>query len=113
MEFPLVLARDVTKFIVEYSDPKTGDWLSEWNASNTLPREVRITLGLGRLDSFSSHPQDVMVGVVALPALPVPQQWQMPLGPGGAGTNGTNIIGGVGGANQGKQRAISIPSPPG
>jgi len=126
MEFPLVLARDVTKFIVEYYDPRTGDWLSEWAASNTLPREVKITLGLGRLDQFSSHPQDVMVGVVALPALPVPQQWQIPLGGGGnggLGTNGSNVlgrgvnVGGVGGGvgvggNRGKQNGISIPPPP-
>lgn len=117
MEFPLVLARDVSKFIVEYSDPKTGDWLSDWDASNTLPREVRITLGLGRLDNFSSHPQDVVVSVVALPALPVPQQFQMPVGAGaGGGTNGSNVLGGGAkgglGGNLGGQKAISIPPPP-
>lgn len=118
MNFPLVLARDVTKFIVEYTDPQTGDWVSDWKASNSMPREVRITLGLGHLDQYSSHPQDVMVGVVALPALPVPLQWQMPLlgpGGGGAGTNGSNVLGGGArgpgaGVNPG-QKAISIPPP--
>jgi hypothetical protein len=117
MNFPLVLARDVTKFIVEYSDPQTGDWISDWKTSNALPREVRITLGLGHLDQYSSHPQDVMVGVVALPSVPVLLQWQMPqLGPGaGGGTNGSNVLGGGArgpgvGINPG-QKAISIPPP--
>ena len=66
MDFPLVLAHDVSRFIVEFMDPQSGDWVQEWTLTNTLPREIRITLGLGHLDQFSSHPQDEMVSVAGL-----------------------------------------------
>jgi hypothetical protein len=76
-QFPLVLARDVTKFLIEFTDPKTGDWVSEWDYTNQLPTEVRLTVGLGKIDQFSSHPQDAIVGIVAIPSLAVLQQYQV------------------------------------
>lgn len=91
-EHPLVLARDVVKFIVEFIDPKTGDWISEWNYTNQLPKEARITVGMGHLDQFSDKAQDVRVEVVALPAMSVPPQLQnanaLPPLPGQGQTNG-------------------------
>ena len=81
---PLVLARDVNKFIVEFIDPRTGDWISDWAYTNQLPREVRVTVALGHLDQFSDQAQEALVGTVALPAQPVRVEWQMPLnGPAG------------------------------
>ena len=70
-QHPLVLAKDVTKFMLEFWDQQSGDWATEWNTTNKLPQMVRITLGLGRLDQYSSQPQDLMFGVVALPAVGV------------------------------------------
>jgi type II secretion system protein J len=78
MENPLVLATDVKQFIVEFIDPNTGDWTSEWDNTNQLPKKVRITLTLG--DKFSDRPQESMVGTVALVAQPVQGVWQMPMG---------------------------------
>ena len=94
MQFPLILARDVNKFLVEFTDPKTGEWVSEWTATNQLPREVRITVALGHLDQFSTHAQEAMVEVVALPAVSVLAAYQMPgNGQGGApGGNGSKRI---------------------
>jgi len=83
MENPLVLASDVNQFIVEFIDPNTGDWTSEWDNTNQLPKKVRVTLTLG--DKFSDRPQESMVGTVALPAQPVQGVWQMPNGPIGPG----------------------------
>jgi prepilin-type N-terminal cleavage/methylation domain-containing protein len=85
MENPLVLARNVKQFIVEFIDPQTGDWISEWTYTNQLPREVRVTVGLGSRDQFSNKPGEALVETVALPAQAVPLQMQMPLGPGGGG----------------------------
>jgi prepilin-type N-terminal cleavage/methylation domain-containing protein len=95
VENPLVLARDVNKFIVEFIDPQTGDWISEWANTNRLPREVRLTVALGHLDQFSSRPQEALVGTVALPAQPVRVEWQMPItGPAGVGgLNGSSTPG--------------------
>jgi hypothetical protein len=83
----------VNKFIVEYSDPQSGDWLNVWTATNRLPKIVRITMAMGKLDQFSSAPQEEVFATLALPAQPVPTQWEMPTlgggGPGGGG--GPNI----------------------
>jgi type II secretion system protein J len=85
-ENPLVLARDVNKFILEFWDTRTGDWASEWTATNQLPQMVRITLELKKSDASSVEPSEVTVRTVALPANAVRPDWQMPnLGAGGLG----------------------------
>jgi len=101
-QFPLVLARDVTKFLVEYVDPKTGDWDTEWTSTNLLPKEVRITLGLGRLDQFSTHPQEDIINIVAIPSASVRPEWQAGQPGGGAGAGGR----GQGATKQGGNPAI-------
>jgi type II secretion system protein J len=77
MQFPLVLAKDVTKFLIEYVDPQTGDWVTEWTATNQLPKEIRITVGLGHLDQFSKESQEAMVSIVAPPSVAVRPEWQL------------------------------------
>jgi general secretion pathway protein J len=86
LENPLVLAKDVVKFKLEYWDPKAGEnesWVTEWTKTNDLPKMVMITLGLGHLDQFSSQPQEELFTVIQLPAQAVRVEWQMPqTGPG-------------------------------
>lgn len=97
MENPVVLARDVTQFIVEFPDPSTGDWTTDWQNTNALPPKVRVTLTLG--DKFSDKPQESMVGTVAMIAQPVQGIWQLPGGPGGpfpGQPNGTGRPNGTG-----------------
>ncbi len=81
-QFPLILAKDVSKFTLEYINPKSkeGEWIPDWDQSNSLPREVRITLQLGHLDQFSSKAQEVVVDVVSIPAIGVPTAYQAPVG---------------------------------
>jgi len=88
MENPLVLAHDVKQFIVEFIDPSSGDWTSDWPTTNQLPKEARITLTLG--DKFSDRPQESMVMTVALAAQSVQGVWQMPMGPVGPNLQPTN-----------------------
>jgi type II secretory pathway component PulJ len=78
-EHPLVLAEDVDMFLVEYIDPKTGDWVPEWQLTNQLPREVRIQLALGHPEGNATEPLETMVGTVAMSAQPVRIEWQMPM----------------------------------
>jgi len=69
MEHPLILANDVNKFIVEFIDPQTGDWTSEWTRTNQLPlakSDSRWSLAVWI--NFSSEAQEAMIGTVALPA---------------------------------------------
>lgn len=97
-EHPLVLAQDVDKFIVEYIDPKSGEWVPEWTLTNQLPREVRVQLAIGHTEAKVSEPLEVMVGTVAMSAQPVRIEWQMPMNAvAGLGQNLTN--GAAGGAN--------------
>lgn len=100
MANPLVLARNVKAFIVEYIDPQSGDWISEWTQTNQLPREVRVTVGLGNRDQFSNQAQEALVETVALPAQAVPLQVQMPNGPGGAPPQGAQNTNGISNGQQ-------------
>jgi prepilin-type N-terminal cleavage/methylation domain-containing protein len=93
--YPLVLARNIKKFIMRYPDPKTGEWVTEWTATNQLPSKVEIVVQLGALDQFSTKPQEALFGEAILAAQPVRVEWQMPLGPGGgAGQQRTNNFNG-------------------
>ncbi len=77
-ETPLVLARDVNKFVLEYLNTQTGDWVTEWGATNQLPKMMKITLELGHLDQFSSKPQETVFSTLVLPAQGVRREWQIP-----------------------------------
>ncbi len=66
--YSLVLARDVSLFTLDFWDMRKADWVSEWIATNQLPRLVRISLGLGKV---GGKPQDLVSRVVALPSMSV------------------------------------------
>ena len=82
-EHPLMLARNVSLFKLEFWDahPRVNDWVEEWTQTNQLPKLVRISLGLGQTGRYSSKPQEEITRVVALPAVAVQPAWQM-AGPG-------------------------------
>ncbi|MBI3848908.1 MAG: hypothetical protein HY298_01255 [Verrucomicrobia bacterium] len=84
-ENPLVLARNVSLFKLEFFDasPRVNDWVDEWTQTNQLPKLVRISLGLGQAGRYSSKPLDEVTRTVALPAVAVQPAWQM-AGPGPA-----------------------------
>src|SRR5258708_36441862 len=82
MAYSLVLARDVSLFTLDFWDMRKSEWVSEWINTNQLPRLVRISLGLGKVQG---KPQDLVTRVVALPSLSVSgvQGGAMPGMPGG------------------------------
>lgn len=95
VENPLVVARNVKLFVVEFIDPKTHDWTQDWPYTNMMPREVRFQLALGNQDQYSEKPVATLVGIVAPLVQAVRTEWQMPLGvgPPPAGlTPGTNAV---------------------
>ncbi len=85
-DHPLVLARNVSLFKLEFFDatPRVNDWVDEWKQTNQLPKLVRISLGLGQAGRNSSRPQAEIIRTVALPAVAVQPVWQM-AAPGAAG----------------------------
>ena len=54
-EYPLVLARDVQEFVMEFWDSRVNDWVDEWQ-TNQLPKLIKLTLSLRRSDGRASKP---------------------------------------------------------
>ena len=79
--YSLVLARDVSLFLLEFwdSNPRVNDWVSEWKATNALPKLMRVSLGLGKDPQRPSEPQDLYTREIGLPATAVQPAWQVAL----------------------------------
>lgn len=81
-EHPIVLAKDVKQFAMEFWDVRSGDWVDEWTLTNQLPPLVKLTLQFG--DERQSRPRQEVTRVVAIPSVTVAANWQTPAGrPGG------------------------------
>ncbi len=82
--YELTLAKDVTMFAFECwgvpdpTKPNDYDWVDVWKSTNSLPKLMRIGLGLG---GKSGEPQSMTVKIIALPASVVTPD--LPPGPGG------------------------------
>ena len=70
---------------------KENDWVSEWKATNALPKLMRVSLGLGKDPQRPSEPQDLYTREIGLPATAVQPAWQVALA--GAGQRPTNAFG--------------------
>jgi prepilin-type N-terminal cleavage/methylation domain-containing protein len=78
---PLVLAEDVSLFVLEFWDARANEWVEEWLLTNQLPKLVRVTLGFGQ--AGYQRPQEIVSRVVALPAMAVPREYQLSPAPPG------------------------------
>jgi hypothetical protein len=88
---PLVLARNVKKFIVECWDTNQNDWATEWDYTNSIPPLIRVGLVFGSADGDDSAPDLTVVRAFAMPSSEMPSVVQ-----GGAGGPG-GLPGGRGG----------------
>jgi type II secretory pathway component PulJ len=70
--YPIVLATEVTDFLLEFWDARRGEWQAEWLYTNQLPPVVRFLVGVGQRRNDPSMPQAVQVQTVALSANMVP-----------------------------------------
>lgn len=71
-QFPsksIILARDVSAFVLEFWSPKDDDWLSEFLKTNEVPPMIRITLGTGHSVHDARIPFEVISRVVRPPTL--------------------------------------------
>src|SRR6266704_3359808 len=88
-EHPLVLAKYVTEFKMEFWDTRANDWVDEWRQTNQLPKLVKFALKLADNANSLHRPQQEITRIVNLPATMVRREWQIPLGgPRGPGTPG-------------------------
>jgi hypothetical protein len=93
-EYPLVLAKNVKGFEMQFWEPPPrSDWVDEWREqkTNQLPALVMVTLRLAD-DPHSSRVTEEITRIISLPAVTVQPPWQVPSGqprapgaPGGPG----------------------------
>ncbi len=82
-ENPLVLARDVREFTVEFWAQNSRDWEPEWLYTNQLPKLIRFSLAFGGGDKSVKQPSDVIASVLELTAVPIPSSMQVSAPQGG------------------------------
>jgi type II secretion system protein J len=77
-ENPLVLARNVRLFTLEFWGPNSKDWEPEWLYTNQLPKMIRLTLGFSPRNNKSiSRTDDLITRIVPLTALAIPRGMQV------------------------------------
>jgi type II secretion system protein J len=92
-EHPLILAKNVQDFQLQFWDLRLNDWTDEWTQTNQIPKLVMVTLKLS--DSpFSTQVHEEITRIISIPAMAVQPGWQLPIGlpgqqqPNQPGTNG-------------------------
>jgi prepilin-type N-terminal cleavage/methylation domain-containing protein len=66
--YPITLARDVNIFMLEFWSPEENDWVVSFDPTNSFPRAVRVTLGVGHSAQHPEAPYDVIVRTVSMPS---------------------------------------------
>jgi prepilin-type N-terminal cleavage/methylation domain-containing protein len=70
-KYPLVLARNVKSFIVECLDTNKGDWVTEWETTNSIPPMIRVGLVLA---GHATGPSDAASDLTIVRAFSVPSE---------------------------------------
>jgi len=92
VEHPVVLARDVKEFDMEFWDKAKGDWTEEWTQTNQLPLMIQVSLVFKGINTVGKQsPSTVVSRTISLPSVMVSGQWQTPRLPGSAGSNPIKI----------------------
>ena len=76
-ENPLVLARDVKEFTVEFLGPRSQDWEPEWLYTNQLPRKIRFSLAFGTAGPKTDATGEAITRMITLNKLPIPSGMQI------------------------------------
>jgi hypothetical protein len=71
-----VLAEDVSICVFEYWDVNRSDWVTDWTLTNSLPRKIRVSLGIGPPYGRNQSPHDLNTQIVALPGMIIPETLQ-------------------------------------
>jgi hypothetical protein len=67
--YEIVLARDITRFNLEYgpTDDPAKEFSPDFFQTNALPKMVRITLGIGHSKNHYDQPSALMIRIVSIP----------------------------------------------
>jgi hypothetical protein len=78
--YPIVLARGVTTFLLEYWDARQGDFTTDPPPTNQLPAMVRFTLGISSVKDHSAPPK-MTTRIVRILSASITPSMQAPLLP--------------------------------
>jgi len=76
-EHPLVLARYVSEFQMDFWDPRLKEWVDEWKQTNQMPKLMKFTLKLADNANSLRRPQQEITRIVNVPGTMVQPAWQM------------------------------------
>lgn len=76
-QHPLVLAKNVREFSMQFWDVRKRDWEDKWINTNQIPKLVMFTLKLAD-NRQSSQAQEEITRIVSIPSVTVLPIWQMP-----------------------------------
>lgn len=93
-EHPLVLAKYVQDFQLQFWDMRLNDWTDEWTQTNQIPKLVMITLKFSD-NAYATQVHEEVTRIVSIPAMAVQPGWQLPMVPGQPNQFGTNVPGGI------------------
>jgi type II secretion system protein J len=111
-EHPLVLAKNVQDFQLQFWDMRLNDWTDEWTQTNQIPKLVMVTLKLSD-SAYSKQVSEEITRIVSIPAMAVQPGWQMPMAPPGQQNQfGTNAVGNGLNGNPGIQNNPNNPNNP-
>lgn len=99
-KFPLVLARNVQGFNMEFWDTRQREWVDEWKETNQIPKTLRLKLKIADKPNSSSHSVEEIMRIISIPSQSVAPIWQAPMG-------------GPGGLRPGQQPPGTMPGPGG
>jgi prepilin-type N-terminal cleavage/methylation domain-containing protein len=97
---PLVLARNVSDFMIECWDTNSAEWDTAWDATNVIPPLVRITLAFENQTGV----KQIITREISFPSTTMPSAVQSPsynAGSGGGFQTFMNSMNNSGGANGG------------
>jgi hypothetical protein len=60
----IILARDVSAFVLEFWSPKDDDWMTDFDLTNEVPPMIRVTLGTGHSAQDSRMPLEIISRIV-------------------------------------------------
>jgi len=82
LQHPIVLARNVKEFRVEFWQERLGDWIDEWTTTNQLPKMVKVYLRLGTdSEKVKRNSDEEVTRIIGLPSIGVAVNWQSPAAP--------------------------------
>ncbi|MBI1840702.1 MAG: prepilin-type N-terminal cleavage/methylation domain-containing protein [Verrucomicrobia bacterium] len=73
--YRLVLSPDVSLFTVEFFDALKAEYTREWKQTNSIPRLVRVAIGMGKGNGRSAR-EDIAATTIAVPATRVGTELQ-------------------------------------